>query len=142
VENVAADGAPAAPTAASRRAAEQPGTASSGADISGAGTNSFASGVAAATTSWQIRLQAHLARFKGYPPEAQMRHQEGTSMLRFTMTRDGRVLSFGLANSSGHDLLDQEALSLMERAQPLPPLPPEVSQGTIQLVVPLRFQLR
>ena len=63
-------------------------------------------------------------------------------MLRFTMTRDGRVLSFGLANSSGHELLDQEALGLMQRAQPLPPLPPEVPQGTIQLVVPLRFQLR
>jgi protein TonB len=98
--------------------------------------------VAAATTSWQIRLQAHLARFKRHPPEAQMRHQEGTPMLRFTMARDGRVLSFGLANGSGHELLDQEALGLMERAQPLPPLPPEVSQGTIQLVVPLRFQLR
>ena len=98
--------------------------------------------VAAATTSWQSRLQAHLARFKRYPPEAQMRRQEGTPLLRFTMTRDGRVLSFGLANSSGHEALDREALSLMERAQPLPTLPPEVPQSTIQLVVPLRFQLR
>ena len=98
--------------------------------------------VAAATTSWQSRLQAHLARFKRYPPEAQMRRHEGTPMLRFSMTRDGRVLSFGLAGSSGHELLDQEALSLIQRAQPLPPLPPEVPQSTIQLVVPLRFQLR
>jgi protein TonB len=87
-------------------------------------------------------LQAHLARFKRYPAEAQMRRQEGTPMLRFTMTRDGRVLSFGLASSSGHEALDREALSLLDRAQPLPPLPPEVSQATIELVVPLRFQLR
>jgi protein TonB len=98
--------------------------------------------VAAATTSWQSRLQAYLARFKRYPAEAQMRHQEGTPLLRFTMTRDGRVLSYGLANSSGHEALDREALDLMQRAQPLPPLPPEVPQATIQLVVPLRFQLR
>jgi protein TonB len=98
--------------------------------------------VAAATSSWQGRLQAHLTRFKRYPAEAQMRRQEGTSMLRFTMTRDGRVLSFGLASSSGHEALDREALSLLDRAQPLPPLPPEVSQATIELVVPLRFQLR
>ncbi len=91
---------------------------------------------------WESTLVAHIERFKRYPAEAQMRHQEGTPMLRFTMTRDGRVLSFGLANSSGHELLDQEAMSLMERAQPLPPLPPEVPQATIQLVVPLRFQLR
>ena len=97
--------------------------------------------VAASTTSWQGRLQAHLARFKRYPAEARMSQQEGTTLLRFTMTRDGRVLSFGLAASSGHAALDREALSLIERAQPLPSLPPEVPQGTIQLVVPLRFQL-
>jgi protein TonB len=38
--------------------------------------------------------------------------------------------------------LDAEALALVQRAQPLPPLPPEMEQATIELVVPLRFQLR
>jgi protein TonB len=98
--------------------------------------------IAAATSSWQSRLQAHLARFKRYPPEAQMRHQEGTPLLRFTMTRGGRVLSFRLERSSGHDVLDREAMGLLERAQPLPALPAEVQRETIELVVPLRFQIR
>jgi protein TonB len=97
---------------------------------------------AAATTSWQGRLQAHLARFKQYPTEARLRHHEGTPVVRFTMTRSGKVLSYRLENSSGHDLLDQEALALIERAQPLPPLPDEVPNATIELVLPLRFQLR
>ncbi len=97
---------------------------------------------AAATQSWQGRLQAHLARFKRYPAEARMRHHEGTPVVRFVMTRTGRVLSFRLEQGSGHELLDQEAVALIERAQPLPPLPEELPQATIELVLPLRFQLR
>jgi periplasmic protein TonB len=96
---------------------------------------------AAATTSWQGLLQAHLARFKQYPAEARMSHHEGVPVVRFTMTRLGRVLSYRLENSSGHESLDREALALIERAQPLPPLPDEVPNATIELVLPLRFQL-
>jgi protein TonB len=92
--------------------------------------------------NWQGRLQAHLSRFRRYPTEAQMRRQEGTPMARITMTRAGVVLAVRLEQSSGHALLDAEALALVQRAQPLPPLPPEMEQATIELVVPLRFQLR
>jgi periplasmic protein TonB len=96
---------------------------------------------AAAATSWQGRLQAHLARFKQYPAEARTRRFEGTPVVRFTMTRTGKVLSYRLENGSGHELLDHEALALIERAQPLPPLPDEMPQATIELVLPVRFQL-
>jgi protein TonB len=97
---------------------------------------------AAVTTSWQGRLQAHIARFKQYPAEARMRHQEGTPTVRFVMTRAGKVLSYRLENGCGHELLDREAKALIERAQPLPPLPDEIPQATIELVLPVRFQLR
>jgi protein TonB len=95
----------------------------------------------AATISWQGRLQAHLARFKQYPADAKMSHHEGTPVVRFTMTRAGKVLSYRMENSSGHVSLDREALALIERAQPLPPLPDEVPSSVIELVLPLRFQL-
>jgi periplasmic protein TonB len=100
-----------------------------------------AAAVAAATTSWQGRLQAYLARFKQYPTEARMRHHEGTPIVRFTMTRTGKVLSYRLENGCGHELLDKEAVALIERAQPMPPLPDEMPQATIELVLPVRFQL-
>ena len=70
-----------------------------------------------------------------------MRRQEGTPTLRFTVNRAGQVLAFRLEHGSGHDILDKEAMALLERAQPLPPLPGEMTQETIELVVPLRFQL-
>jgi periplasmic protein TonB len=46
------------------------------------------------------------------------------------------------ASSSGHTLLDQETLELIRPAQPLPALPSEMGQQPIELVVPLRCELR
>ncbi len=96
----------------------------------------------AAASTWQSRLLAHLERHKRYPPEAMMRRQEGVPMVRFTMTRNGNVLSAHLVRGSGHDSLDREALAWLERAKPLPPLPADMPDAEITLVVPLRFQLR
>ena len=97
---------------------------------------------AAATASWQGQILAHLNRFKRYPAEAQMRRHQGVAYLRFTLNRAGKVLRFTLQRGSGHELLDQEALALIERAQPLPPPPPELAWETFELVVPLQFHLR
>jgi len=44
--------------------------------------------------------------------------------------------------SSGSNLLDRETLALVERAQPLPPPPPEVSGSQIAVVVPIRYNAR
>ena len=67
---------------------------------------------------------------------------DALAMLRFSMTRAGVVMSFRLERSSGHRALDQETLDLIQRAQPLPALPPEVAQEVIELVVRVRFELR
>jgi protein TonB len=97
---------------------------------------------AAAVANWQSRLLAHLTRFKRYPPASQMRREQGVALLRFRMTPAGQVVSFKLERSSGHALLDQETLDLIQRAQPLPSLPDDVPQQQIELVVPLRYELR
>jgi protein TonB len=97
---------------------------------------------AAAAANWQSRLLAHLTRFKRYPPAAQMRREQGVALLRFKMTPSGEVLSFQLARSSGHAALDEETLELIRRAQPLPALPPDMPQQPIELVVPLKYELR
>lgn len=96
----------------------------------------------AAAATWQSRLLAHLTRFKRYPPASQMRREQGVAMLWFRMTPAGEVLAFRLERSSGHALLDEETLALIRRAQPLPALPPEMPQQPIELVVPLRYELR
>jgi protein TonB len=92
--------------------------------------------------SWQSRLFAHLGRYKRYPAEAMQRRQEGTPLVRIVIDRAGRVLSVRLEQGSGHKLLDDEAQAMVERAQPLPPLPDDVTSSTIEVVVPLNFRVR
>ncbi len=97
---------------------------------------------AAAQANWQGLLLAHLERHKNYPRAARKRLQQGTSLLRFRMDRSGRVLSYALAKSSGYEALDAEVLAMIERAQPLPPLPAEISDAVVEIVVPVQFTLR
>jgi periplasmic protein TonB len=92
-----------------------------------------------AVPTWQSLLLARLERFKRYPYEALSDHEEGVVYLHFSMNRQGRVLSANIARSSGFDALDQEALALIRRAEPLPPPPPEIAGDSIELTVPVQF---
>lgn len=97
---------------------------------------------AAALPSYRDRLAAHLARFKQYPAPAKAAGEQGTAMLSFTVGRGGQVLGSRLARSSGHPSLDAETMAMIRRAQPLPPFPPELAQGSLSFTVPVRFSLR
>jgi protein TonB len=96
----------------------------------------------AARASWQARLVGWLERYKRYPRLAQEERQEGTAYLRFTMDREGRVLSSRIEKGSGYALLDDEVAGLVQRAQPLPAPPPEVAGAQITLTLPVQFFLR
>lgn len=93
-------------------------------------------------TEWERSLTQHLQKFKRYPSGAQARGEEGLVLLRFSVDRSGRVLAHQIAQSSGHPDLDAEVMSMIERAQPLPPFPPSMTEAVLdQLVVPIRFSL-
>lgn len=94
-----------------------------------------------AAPTWEGLVLSRLEQVKRYPTLARMRAQQGVVYLRFTMNRDGRVLTAKIERGSGYDLLDEEALALVRRAEPLPKPPPEVAGDTLQLVVPIQFFL-
>lgn len=95
-----------------------------------------------ALPTWQGALRAHLEKHKRYPALARAQRRQGGATIRFVMDREGRVLSAALESSSGHESLDEEALSLPQRAQPLPVPPEGVGGERIELLVPIRFYLR
>ena len=84
----------------------------------------------------------HLLRYRQYPSSAQSARQEGVVSLTFTMDRNGRVLSRHISRSSGVAALDAEALSMIERAQPLPAFPPSMPESARSFTAPIRFSLR
>lgn len=95
-----------------------------------------------AKPTWEGAVLAALNKKKRYPREASFRRQQGVPWIRFVLDREGKLLSSTLERSSGFRALDEEALSLPKRAQPLPKPPDEVKGDTIELVVPVEFFLR
>lgn len=92
--------------------------------------------------TWQNQLMLKLNEAKRYPSRARRYRQEGVGYLRFSMDRNGNVLSKSIEQSSGHELLDNETLALIERAQPLPMPPNHVKGDILDFVVPIVFSLR
>ena len=93
-----------------------------------------------ALPNWKTQLVAKLERSKRYPSEA--RGDQGIAQLAFSVDRQGGVHNARVVRSSGSSVLDHETLALVQRAQPLPPPPPEVSGAQIPIVVPIRYNAR
>ena len=72
---------------------------------------------------------------------AQRRGEQGVVKMRFRMDHSGHVLSATLVGSCGYADLDAEAQAWIARADPMPALPPEMTQAVMELTVPLRFEL-
>lgn len=91
--------------------------------------------------SYLTRLLAQLNRFKHYPAQARKAHIEGVVLVHFVMEADGHITRAEIQRSSGRPALDKEALALMARAEPLPPLPADFPSRTLDAVVPIEFAL-
>lgn len=94
-----------------------------------------------AVPTYKGLISAQLERFKRYPALSQKRGEQGVPMLRFTLDRRGNVLKASLELSSGHDMLDKEAVDLANRAAPFPPMPADLPGDTLELIVPIQFKL-
>lgn len=95
-----------------------------------------------AVPSFRDRLAAYLARYKRYPRAAQVRGEQGVALVAFVLDRQGGVSGAHIERSSGHALLDEEVLALLQRAAPLPPIPPEIAGARLTITVPIAFTLR
>jgi periplasmic protein TonB len=95
-----------------------------------------------AVPNWKSQVAARLERFKRYPSEAQARGEQGVTQLAFSVDRAGGVHGARIVRSSGSGALDHATLSLIERAAPLPPPPPEITGTQIAISVPIRYRIR
>lgn len=99
-------------------------------------------GVRSEVDNYLSRLSRHLARYYEYPRRARRLGQEGTPVIVFEFRRDGSLVAHSLRASSGHQLLDESALAMLEQAEPLPAVPDEISGKKFRYALPVRFRLR
>lgn len=85
-------------------------------------------------------LTREISKHKKYPKIAQMRGWQGEVLLTLHLDGNGRVTSSEVANSSGFESLDNEALAMVKKSS-FPP-PPEVLKGrAFEITVPVTFKL-
>ena len=96
----------------------------------------------AALADWRSMVVSKLQAAKRYPSGAESRREQGVVTLSFTLSRSGAVLSRSIARGSGYPELDQEVLSMVQRASPFPPFPAGMNQASQHLTAPVRFSLR
>jgi periplasmic protein TonB len=66
----------------------------------------------------------------------------GTVLIGFTISPSGQVLMREVKKSSGSQVLDDAALTALDRATPFPPMPRGLAHGPLKLQVPVEFVAR
>jgi periplasmic protein TonB len=89
---------------------------------------------------WASAMSRILEHNKRYPETARARGEQGIARLGFVVDEEGRLLSSRIIKTSGSAVLDEEALALVQRAQPFPPPPAGFAHHEIN--VPVSFAIR
>ncbi|WP_088343976.1 MULTISPECIES: energy transducer TonB [Rhodomicrobium] len=96
-------------------------------------------GLSTALSAYFGRVSRAFERHKAKPAS----RRAGVAIVRFSMEPSGRVISREIERSSGSAMLDNAALASVDRASPLPPVPPEiVAARPLTFSVPFNFIVR
>jgi protein TonB len=117
--------------------ASAPSTAEQKADRAAAPIPGASSRDPNALPNWKSQLVAQIERHKRFDGSAR-----GVVQVAFGVDRSGGVHHARVVASSGSNVLDRDAIAWLERSQPLPPPPPDITGTLIPITVPLRYNYR
>lgn len=90
---------------------------------------------------WLVQaLWSKVAGFKRYPHEARINRWQGKVVVRVMIDEHGHLLEARIASSSGHEVLDQDAIAVITRSCPLA-LSQPLGQSQVVLRVPIQYRL-
>jgi len=116
-----ADPAPSAPPTATPssgpvpRADPQPGTPATAPPSTDIDAGSLA--------QYRLQLIGMAKRYKRYPRVAMDNNWEGDVVVRMVIGANGMISSVSVKTSSGHEILDKQAIEMFTKAKPLVPIP-------------------
>lgn len=97
---------------------------------------------AKADYGWMLEaLRNRVEQLKRYPPMARMNHWEGKVILRVVIKEDGELVGLEVVKSSGHAVLDQDALEVIRQASPLK-LQQPLGKPQVAVRVPITYKLQ
>lgn len=88
-------------------------------------------------------LHKRVQKQQHYPRSAKSLGLEGMAKVKVKIDRKGKLVGQPtLVKSTGHEVLDDEALAMVERAAPFDTLPVTFDKDVATIVLPLSFKLR
>jgi protein TonB len=87
-------------------------------------------------------LMDYARRFRRYPAQAMERGWEGRVEIRVTVRPDGMIESAVVKTPSGYQILDDQALDMVKRAQTRTPIPPALRGREFTVDIPVSFELQ
>lgn len=91
--------------------------------------------------AYRLGLARGARAYKRYPELARERGWEGTAEVRVDVSREGRPRQVLLARSSGHELLDREAVAMLARAAAAAAVPESLRGREFAVSLPVLFDL-
>lgn len=89
--------------------------------------------------TWAEKARKSIAGKQRYPSKAIDDGIEGTVVVSVTVSKSGSITAFNIRESSNQQLLDDQVLGLLARANPLPALPD--GHDNEKLIFPLTYKL-
>jgi TonB family protein len=93
-------------------------------------------------SSYLGQLLLRLESRKFYPPESERLREEGIVEVAFTLAKDGRILEAKIQVGSASSELNQAAVDTVRRLGRFRPIPDELSQSDLIIVVPFVYRLK
>ena len=126
-------------SASAAAAAPNASAASAGASLV---TDATASGeVVDGLRGYRLALATQARRFKRYPAQAMASGWAGTAEIRVEVGSDGRPLVATVVRSSGYELLDRAALTMIDAGAQRARLPESLRGKAFAVVLPVVFNL-
>ena len=91
---------------------------------------------------WLVEsLWNRVEQLKRYPHVARMNRWEGRVVLRAVIREDGELIELNIAESSGHSVLDRDALEILRKASPIK-LKHPLGQRQVVVQIPISYRLQ
>ena len=90
---------------------------------------------------YQDIVKQRIEEARRYPTFAKRQAIEGSVHLNFVVLSNGLSKDIKIISSSGSKILDQEAVSTIQRANPFPPIPSQINQDLVAMELSIAFVL-
>lgn len=90
---------------------------------------------------YEDMVKQRIEEVRRYPNWAKQQGIEGTVCLDFVVLANGLSKDIKITSSSSSNVLDEEAIATIQRADPFPPIPHEINQDFVAMEIIIVFTL-